>query len=143
MRDANAEAKVVQSIDAKVYTSDENGASVDLQGYEGALIVMNFGISGDTLSASLYVDVELEDSPDNSTWTNCEAGDIRGAQSGLSAGVMRNVDAAAEDELSYQAAYVGTQRYIRPVYNITGTHSNGMEFSCDVIKMFPRIKPAA
>lgn len=143
MRDLSSNLKVVQSIDAKVYTADENGVGVDLRGFDGAMVSVNFGITGDTLSGSVFADIELEESDDNSTFTDVADADLIGKQSGLPAGVAIRVDDAAEDEQSYQFGYIGSKRYIRPVLNLTGTHTNGIEVAVDVVKGFPHRSPAA
>ena len=38
----------------------ENGTGVDLQGYEGATVIVDVGAEGDTLSSSMHFEVSLE-----------------------------------------------------------------------------------
>jgi hypothetical protein len=146
-RDLYSNCKVVQSVDAKVYTADENGVTVDRGasgGYAGnPMFVANFGISGDTLSGSVFVDIELEESDDGSVWTDVADKDIQGKQLGLPAGTVIRVDDPAEDETTYRFGYKGGKRYVRPVMNFTGTHTNGIEISIDAVLPAPLRAPVA
>jgi hypothetical protein len=135
MRDLHNNLKAVRSVDPIVATADTNGDGVDLQFYEGALVLYHFGITGDTLSASVKVACELEESVDNSVWTAVAAADVLGT--------LQTVDDAAEDDEIYQVGYIGSKRYIRPVFNFTGTHTNGIEIAASVVKGFPIHAPAA
>lgn len=106
-------------------TTEGTGTGVDLKGYESATVVFNFGISGDTLSGSVYVTPTVEESDDNSTWST--ATDL--VDSGLSV-----IDDAAEDPALQQVGYVGTKRYIRALITFTGSHTNGMPISACVVR---------
>jgi hypothetical protein len=117
---------VVQCIDSATHTADANGAAVDLLEYDGCLVIANVGESGDTLSGSVLVDLEIETSDDNSTWVDAADAVITNSVTGTTTGTFGRIDAAAEDDASYTTAYLGRERYIRPVINVTGTHSNGI-----------------
>lgn len=134
-RSQNDSLTAVQSIDPVTLTGDANGTGVDLAGFESALVIVAVGESGDTLSGSVKVDLELEHSDDNSTWSDCAAADTVGE---VSAGNFGTIDAAAEDDACFQVAYVGGKRYIRPVINLTGTHTNGIPVGAVVVKGMPR-----
>ena len=69
MRDLANNISVVQSLAPAVRTADANGTGVDLQGFEGATIVVDSGAEGDTLSSSVKIDFKLEESSDNSTFS--------------------------------------------------------------------------
>ena len=132
--------ELVKSIDPAVVTADTNGTGVDLAGFEAAEIVFSIGESADTLSGSVYLELEVEDSPDNSVWTNCGAADLLDAEA---AGLAATIDAAAEDDVVVKVGYVGGQRYVRPVINVTGTHTNGTPLAACVIKGKPRHAPTS
>lgn len=148
-RDAASFKTIKQCIDAKAYTADENGATVDTKDHEAVTGVVNLGISGDTLSGSVYLDVELEHSDDGSAWSDCADSDIVWPKSSFAsgkpsdvaavAGTVFRVDDPAEDETSKHFGYIGKKRYVRAVLNLTGTHTNGIEVSVDFILETSRV----
>ena len=117
-------------------TTEGTGVGVDLQGFEGALMVAHLGASLDTLSGSIYVTVAFQASDAlGSGYANIAAAELLG---GLNDVV---VDAAAEDEIVIARSYVGVQRYVRVLITFTGTHTNGFPISAVVIKGHPRHAP--
>ena len=105
---------------AATITADFNGAACDLLNHDGSLLVVNMGNSGDTLSSTVYIELEVEDSPDNSTWTDVADDLITGAVTG--------------DSAIFTTAYLGRERYVRIVVNVSGTHSNGTPISTEYIR---------
>jgi len=118
------------SLDAAVYTSDQNGTGVDLQGYEGAVALFTFGASGDTLSASVKIDGVLQESDDNSTFTDVADSDLLGTEP--------TVDDNTKDSTVYAVGYIGSKRYIRTKFDFTGIHTNGTECSGIIVRGFKR-----
>lgn len=117
-------------------TTEGTGVGVDLQGFEGALIKAHIGISGDTLSGSVYMTVAFQASDAlGSGYANIAAADLLG---GLNDVV---IDDPAEDDVIVARSYVGTQRYVRVLITFTGTHTNGTPIQADVVKMHPRHAP--
>lgn len=114
-----------QDLDPAVVTADATGATVDLAEYNDVAFYALIGESGDTLSGSVKIELEVQDSPDNSVWTAAADADIIGAVTGTNTGTFAVIDAAAEDDAVYSTRYVGNERYCRVVVNLTGTHTNG------------------
>lgn len=106
-------------------TIDKNFTAVDLLGYGGCEVIVSMGNSGDTLSASVKAEFEIEHSDDNSTWTDCADADVVDTVTGTNTGTIAVVDAPAEDSTIFSTQYVGGKRYVRVVQNVTGTHTNG------------------
>lgn len=125
-RDFENNMKYDQVVDPVVFTADADGASVDLLGYAGVTFMALVGESGDTLSGTVYVELEVEDSADNSTFADCADALVTNTVTGNNTGTFAKIDAAAEDDAVYVATYKGPKRYVRPVVNISGTHSNGI-----------------
>lgn len=126
MRDFEANVKIDQVVDSAVFTADADGASVDMKDYTHVFFLANVGESGDTLSGSVYVLLELEDSADDSSFANCADADLTNSVTGATVGTFAKIDAAAEDDTPYYTEYRGSARYVRPVVNVVGTHSNGI-----------------
>lgn len=140
MKDLHSNIKLVQSLTAATYTSDQNGATIDRQGFEAVEHIVEVGVSGDTLSGSVKIDFVLQESDDDSTWTDVtDAAAVVVGGDGVSAapdanGIFATVDDAAEDDKILRIGYVGGKRYSRVEYDFTGTHSNGIPLAgCAVL----------
>lgn len=128
-RDLTNSLTYTQVKDAVVVTADFNSASVDTKDLGSCLFSVNVGLSGDTLSGSVFIELEVEKSTDDSAWSDCADVDIRTAVTGTNTGTFAVIDAAAEDEtlvnVEMSKAVFGTHRFFRVVVNVTGTHTNG------------------
>lgn len=125
---------VVHSIAAQTLTGDANGASADLKEHDGALIIVNVGNSGDTLSGSVKIELEVETSDNNSAWSDAADADLSSSVSGTNTGTFAVIDAGSEDTTTFTTAYLGRERYVRVVANLTGTHSNGTPVAANIIR---------
>ena len=138
MRDlSNNTVAVVGTVPA-VVTADANGTTVDLQGFESAMVIVNTGIEGDTLSGSVKFDFILQESDDDSTWSNVTSSTSVTETSVDSNGIFLTLDANGETPQITQIGYIGGKRYIRCKIDATGTHSNGTPMSIEVIKGNPQ-----
>lgn len=127
-----------RSLDANAaLAADTNGAGVDLKGYEEALVVTRVGAAAFTINGSNFLALELEESDDDSTYTDVAAADIVGGNGG-SGGQFALYDDAAEDDVVTAVAYVGSKRYIRVVANFTGTVTGGIPICALVVRGKPR-----
>lgn len=133
-----------------VKTADEDGDSVDNRGFNSVLHFITLGVSGDTLSGSVLAELKLEESDDDSTFIPVTNSDDVNINTNSSDGVVVNPDSngifatindPAEDDLVYAIGYRGTKRYSRVVYDITGTHTNGMPMSNQAIRSRPDVAP--
>ena len=138
MRDlSNNTVAVVGTVPA-VVTADANGTTVDLQGFESAMVIVNTGVEGDTLSGSVKFDFILQESDDDSTWSNVTSSTSVTETSVDSNGIFLTLDANGETPQITQIGYIGGKRYIRCKIDATGTHSNGTPMSIEVIKGNPQ-----
>lgn len=142
-RDLGGTIRPVKTIQAIVgnNTTEGTGTAVDLRGYEGAVVIFNIGISGDTLSGTVLMTLSVQDSEDGSTgWADLAASKFR-----LDQGAALVIDDPAEDDVIVVVtvlAGAGVKRYIRALVTFTGTHTNGTPISANVIKGFPRVAAA-
>ncbi len=143
MRDVQHQSKATASLDPAVRTADATGTGVDLQGVEGALVQVQVGAEGDTLTGELFIEFELEESDDNVTFTDVADADVVGTVSGTNSGTIAKIDAVAEAPSLHTAAYIGTKRYLRVVDSRTGTHTTGTATAASVIGMLARMSPAS
>ena len=138
MKDLANNLIAVQSLAPAVRTADANGTGVDLQFFEGAFILFDIGAEGDTLSVYVKIDVKLEESDDNSSFSAVTSSSAVTDGSIDSNGIWATFDDNAEAPAVAGIGYVGGKRYIRVVADFTGTHSNGTPCSALVIKGHPR-----
>lgn len=125
IRDIINGLKIDQVVDPVVITADANGASVDMVGYNWCTFLALIGESGDTLSGSVKIELEVEESDDDSSFTDVADAELQNYVAGTNDGCFGLIDAAAEDDAVYKGTYRGGSRYVRPVINVTGTHTNG------------------
>jgi len=105
LRDFNACSDVEESIRPQVATAGVNGQTVDMRGADSVLIAVSVGaISGSSGDAT----VTLEESDDDSTWTDVADADILGTEPALAA------------DTAYQFGYSGDSRYVRAVFALGG-----------------------
>ena len=125
LRDFINNFKITQVIDPAVATQDVNGSSVDMKSYRHCVFVAQVGESGDTLGSGVRIELEVEESADDSSFTDVADSDLANEVAGVNDGCFGVIDAAAEDDAYKVVQYNGSKRYVRPVINLVGTHSNG------------------
>lgn len=123
-RDLYNNTRFMTSITPTVWNADTNGTGVDTANFESAMCVVDVGNSADTLNGSNTIALELEDSSDNSTFSNVAVANMIGA-AGSTASRFNFINAAAEDTAVFVVGTKNTLRYLRAVFNFTGTHSTG------------------
>ena len=143
MFDGKSGIEVVESLNSIVKDADTNATAVDSQGFSSIVHVVNVGANGITFSTSNKVDIELEHSDDNSTFTDVTSNtDVTGGTVD-SNGVFQTIDANADCNKAYAIGYVGGKRYSRVVLNFSGTHGTGTSFAVVGIKGRPLHGPGA
>ena len=138
MRDLANNLIGVNSLVPAVRSADANGDGVDLQFFEGAMVVVSVGAEGDTLSSSVKIDFKLEESDDDSTYSAVTSSSSVSDGSVDSSGIFATFDDNAEAPAVASIGYLGGKRYIRVVADFSGTHSNGSPVAALVIKGHPR-----
>lgn len=117
MRDLANNLGLNQSIAPAVQTATVNGASVDLLGFNSAMLVINTG----AIAGSGNFTPKLQESDDNSAWSDVVAADLHGA-------FVTPLAAASV----YKVGYKGFKRYIRPV--LTLNSGTSIAASATVVK---------
>lgn len=128
----------VQSFYATARTAAATGdATVDLLGYEGAIII----ISSETITDGTAWVFELKESDDDSTYTAVAAADL--VAGGDTAGdVEPTFTVVTNDNDDRWFGYVGNKRYLRiDLTSVTGSPGTGGIFSGIVLKVNPKHAP--
>ena len=147
MQDLSNNIELGNSIINGVKTAAANGTGIDLQGFEEATAVVSVGAEGDTLSGSVYFEVSLEHSDDDSTYTDCVQADIVNGTI-AAGGIWLKLDGTTGGDPDtaggqWQVGYVGGKRYVRLVLAKTGTHTNGTPISGLIVKSRARSAPVS
>ena len=87
--------------------------------------IVNVGQSADTLSASVRIELSLEESDDDAVFTAVADADVIDSVSGAQTGTFAVIDDAAEDEVLAKAAYNGSKRYVRVAIHLVGANTSG------------------
>lgn len=111
--------KVVNALTAVAITGDTDGVNIDLAGAgaQGALIVVDCGITAGPADATNFWEFVLKEADDDGagspdSYTAVAAADMKGVGV-TTGGVFAKVDDAAEDATHYTVAYLGTKPWIR------------------------------
>jgi hypothetical protein len=96
------------SINLSGWVATINGSGVDLKGYTGAKAVV---MTGKWIAPAGSVVVHLEDSPDNTTFTDVDTPYLVGSNITVSGQVNR---------VAGEQGYIGSKRYLRAVGTLTG-----------------------
>lgn len=142
LKDVKNKLSVINTITPQVATADVTGAAVDTQDSVGVALVAHVGVSGDTLSGSVKIELEVQHSDaSGSGFVACADADIADAVTGTNTGTFAVIDDAAEDDAIYKVNYIGAKRYVKVIANLTGTHTNGTPIAATVV-MKPAHMPA-
>lgn len=123
-KDLNKELAAAQSLVPAVRTATANGTGVDLQGYGSAMVLWNVG----TITDGTHTPT-LQESDDNSTFTNVAAADLSGSHAALTSSTLQEI------------GYLGRARYLRAVITVTGSPSTGGAYSATIVRGRARTLP--
>ena len=132
-----------------VRTSTALSSACDLAGYEGCIARVHIGTFGDVQSGSLYIEAEMQDSDDNSTYAAVADSLVDfpsafSARTGNATGTFfqSKTTGAADTAGLYEVSYHGAKRYVKVNIRLTGTHSTGTPSAVSFTRLLPRDKPA-
>jgi hypothetical protein len=114
-----------------------NGTGVDLLNYRGALMIAVLGVEGDKFDTSNYCTIKFQDSPDSSTWSAIADTALVG---GNNTQVINNNN---QLPIIHQRGYIGSARYVRILFDITGTMANGTPLAGLIVYGAPLHAPIA
>lgn len=142
MHDIHSKMSIAPLIGAAMLAADNTPAAVDLQGFDGAEIVLAIGAGGITFSGTNKIEFVLTHSDDNSTYTAVADADMLGV-SGISSGIIKSLVAAHAAAATYRYGYKGGKRYLKLLADFSGTHGTGTPIAALVVKGEPELAPCA
>ncbi len=128
MFDLKNNIELVECLNAIVKAADTDATGIDTQGFNSSMAIVNVGAPGITFSGSNKVDIKLEDSSDNSTFTAVTNNNFVTGGTVDSSGIWQTIDADGDCNAVYGIGYVGPERYYRVVLDFSGTHGTGTVF---------------
>jgi len=116
-----------QSLRPQARTASANGTGVDLAGFDGAVVVIDVGLWTDGSHT-----FEVQDSPDNSTFTAVADSFLQGAEP--------VVDGATDDDQIYRIGYLGVGKFLRVITTVSGT-TTGAVYAAAIVRGKGRKQP--
>ena len=126
-------------------SGDADGTTVDLLNYRYCTFIAQSGAEGDTFGAAVYFEFQVEESDDDSSWTDVADADLTTSVTSTSTdtGVFALINADGETPAIHSTTYIGNARYVRFVLLTGGTHSTGTPANAISIKHGAKVLPAA
>ena len=141
--DGKSGIAIDESLNAIVKDADTNCTGVDSKGFSSVTHVVNVGANGITFSTTNKVEIELEESDDNVTFTDVTSNtSVVGGTVGTN-GLWQTIDADGDCNAVYAIGYVGGKRYSRVVLNFSGTHGANTIFGVVGVKGRPLSGPTS
>ena len=128
MKDLQSEIGLATSIAPAAITATATGTGVDLLNFNSAVLSLVFGVVTDGTHT-----VKLQESVDDSTYTDVAAGDLVGAVT---------VVTSTESNTVQKVGYKGVQRYVRAVSTVAGTTTGGV-YAAQIIRGDANLSPVA
>ena len=127
MKDLFTHLKAARLVAPGIVTTTPAGIVVDLLGFKSALLLLDTGIGGITFTGTNSITWELQDSPDNVTFTDVDITKVLGLTDAAlpAAGIIRQFTAAHAAASLDPICYIGGQRFIKLIPNFNGTHATG------------------
>lgn len=133
MKDLHSGMTIVSAIGAAALDADNTPAAIDLQGYNGAEIVLAIGVGGITFTGSNKIEFVLTHSNDDTNYSAVTTDDMLGCTVG-SGGIIKALVAAHAAAGVYRYGYKGSKRYLKLLADFSGTHGTGTPMAAMVIK---------
>ena len=123
-------AKKLPMVPVVMGGGNETSSAIDLQGFKSVAIAVMSGVFD--LDGTNYIEILIQESADNTTYTTVAAADLEGDGTGGSPHYV--LDAAATDANEiYTFHYKGAKRYCRSLLTEGGTVSIPMSVECTLM----------
>jgi hypothetical protein len=142
MKDMHSCLTAAVAIGNAVLAADNTPASIDLQGYNAAEILLSIGIGGITFTGTNKIEFVLTHSDDDTTYTNVTDADLLGV-TGTTGGIIKALVAAHAAAAVYRFGYKGNKRYLKLLADFSGTHGTGTPIAATVLKSHGYNSPQA
>lgn len=129
---------------AAARTASFTSASFDMQNYDAVTFAVNVGATGDTLNGTNRVELQVQESDDNVTFTAVADSDlVKVVTGGQASGTFGMLNAPGAVNQIYKTGYTGGKRYTRVTGANFGTTSSGTFIDVLAIGGRARYQPVA
>lgn len=143
MRDLFNSVSLLAVVAAAALTATPTPTVIDRQGYESLLLQVGVGIGGITFTGTNKLEIVVEHSDDNVTFTPVTVDDLQGAASVSGTGVVLAWTSAKAAATLDKFGYIGGRRYVRVTPTFGGTHATGTPVAVTAVLGWPHILPVA
>lgn len=142
-RDLRSRISPAITLGPATLAADQTGVTVDLQGFESAVVELAISVGGITFDATNKIEFVMQhgDAADMSDAAAVAAADVQGVTP--SSGIIKALTAAHAAADVTKIGYVGGKRYVRVNADFSGTHGTGTPISCLIVRGHPHLAPAA
>ena len=106
-------------------TASAQSASLDTQNYGSVTLLANIGATTDTLNGTNRVELQVQESDDNTTFTAVADSDLVKVVGGQATGTFAVLNAGGAVNQVYKTGYIGNKRYVRVALANFGTTAGG------------------
>lgn len=141
MRDLHSSVKVANLITPVFADADTALVSADLQGFDGAEVLIQAGVGGITFSTTNKIEFKLthsDEAADN--FTAVAQDDVVGATVDTG-GIVLSFVAAKAAATVHRVGYVGGKQYLRLLADFSGTHGTETALSACALLGYPHQGP--
>lgn len=126
-RDLKSNIDIQHSLAPAVSSASRTGTGVDVLSYDGIVAAVHFGAWTDGTHTP-----KLQDSSDNTTFTDVASSNLQGA--------FTAVSGTASNNTTQRVGYIGGARYVRVFVTATGT-TTGAASAATIVRGFPSRQP--
>ena len=143
MFDIKNNLKIVKGLSPATITANTSSAECDLKGFSGAMCVVTTGVSGDTLSGTVFWNITLEHGDTSGALSTVTSNnDVTGGTLAAN-NSWALLNATTDASNVFGIGYVGGKKFLKATITKTGTHSNGTIVGMNFIKGHPISAPVS
>ncbi|CAN7436792.1 hypothetical protein [Neorhizobium sp. LjRoot104] len=143
MRDIISHIGLVNVITPAILATDNTPATIDLAGFDSAMLAIHVGTGGITFNGTNKVEFKLTHSDDDTTYDAVTGADVQGVDTVDTGGIVYALKAAHADPTITKVGYIGNRRYLKLLADFSGTHGTGTPIAVILIKGNARHEPVA
>lgn len=138
MKDLSSKLAITEMLPAKVYTETIGAVTIDLQGFESALVLLHIGIGGIQFTNTNKIEFILSHANDDEDSIKVTTKDV---DTTVIDGIIYALKESHPLSEIKTLGYKGGKRYLTLEAKFSGTHGVGTPISAMVIKGSPHYKP--
>lgn len=140
MRDLFNKLQAVSVIADATYAADNTPGTLNLAGFNSAMLAISVGVGGITFSTTNKIEFVLTHSNDDTTYTAVAQSDVQGVTV-TGSGIVLSLIAAHAAQTVTRVGYIGNCQYLKLLADFSGTHGTGTPISALLLKSAADVRP--